>query len=301
MITMNVDTLSFEISNDDAAWDYLARSPINVLMISGNDKLNTRVVFEPTSHGSYIARLEVNMPSLMNPEWHMLTWHAIQSVVGTHGHLEFLVNQHCAYRYTPAEGKAGMLDSENFKEPASVANPDFVASLYKGGEVKLDVTDDVADTDERESRAPRNQHIRDQMAAMAANLDSLEKIHRHIMPVYPSDHLEDVGIAFEYEGLNYLVNIVEGEEDLAGVMKFRGVTLVGIFLHDNVFVTKGHVRVPNVIVASGLSPYDFNALMVNYATMYEHGRVVTSRQRIVRRSGRDRGNRHNRDRDTRLD
>lgn len=311
MIIMNADALSFEITKEDGAWDHLARSPINVLMISENNKLNTRVVFEPVGNGSYITRLEVEMPMLMNPHWHMLAYHAIQSVVGSHGYLEFLVNQHCAYRYLPSEGNAGMLDSETFKEPTSkgfestltgtehrtINNPEFMASLYKGGEVKLD---DDLDTDQREPRAPRNQHIRDQMTAMAVNLDNLEKIHQHIIQVYPSEQIDDIGIAFEYEGLNYLVNMVDGEEDLAAVMNLRGVKLVGIFLHDNVFVTKGHVRAPNVIDASGMSPYDFNALMVNYAALDELQLSSSNRRRAplrvtrgrgIRRGSRDRGNR----------
>lgn len=316
MITMNVDTLSFELSSDGTVWDHLACSPINALMISGNNKLNTRILFEPTSNGTCIARLEVDMPGLMNPQWHMLAYHAIQAVIGNHGHLEFLVNQHCGYRYIPAEGIAGMIDSEVFKEPVlkcfestltgtekDVDNPEFVASLYKGSEVKVDVVEEgEPDVVEEEPRRPRDRPIREQMAKMGEQLDTLEKIHRHLITVYPSDNRDEIGICFEYEGINYLVNVVEGEEDLAAVMAVPAArTIVGIFLHDNIFVTKGYVRKSTTIDCSAMSAYDFNALMVNYSVLYELHRGASTRQRITRRE-RDRGTRRgSRERGNHLD
>lgn len=299
MITINIDTLTFEISNDGTVWDYLARSPINVLMISDNNELNTRVVFEPTSNGSYICRLEVDMTGRINPYWHMLTYHAIQSVVGNCGHLMFLTNQHCAYRYIPAEGTADMIDGKVFKEPVLEG---FWATLTDTENNGVDCTEGEPDVVEEEPRRPRDRPIREQMAKMGEHLDTLEKIHRHLVTVYPSDNRAEIGICFEYEGINYLVNVVEGEEDLAAVMVVPAArTIVGIFLHDNIFATKGYVRKSTTIDCSAMSAYDFNALMVNYAALYELHRSTSTRQRITRRECDRGGRRGSRERGNFLD
>lgn len=298
-IFININESTFELINIKSPSDLVnvGDEGFNVVMCNGNAEREAQGNLVFTDEKTAILIVKFEHLQLWQSEYHKAIYEAFKKLFTGWADINYMMNVVGTYQVilkpeALVAGKAGDLDAEVFAEPSTkgfgVDNPEFVQSLYNGGEVKLDVVEEADEEEEPQPQhSPRDKTIRDQMDDLAVRLDTLETVHQHLPEVFNVDDRNDTGpagIAFEYNGLNYLVNVVEGEEDLAAVYKQRDKVLVGIFLHDNVFVTKGHVRKSTMIDASSLRAYDFNAILVNYAELYESYNRVTSRRSGHRRN-----------------
>lgn len=295
-IFININESTFELINIKSPSDLVnvGDGGFAVVMCNGNAEREAQGNLVFTDEKTAILIVKFEHLQLWQSEYHKAIYEAFKKLFTGWAEINYMMNVIGTYQVilkpeAMVAGKAGDLDPKVFAEPSTkgfgVDNPEFVQSLYNGGEVKLDVVENADEEEEPQpQQSPRDQVIRDQMDMLATRLDTLETVHQHLPEVFAADDRDAIGIAFEYNGLNYLINVVEGEEDLAAVFKQRDKVLVGIFLHDNVFVTKGHVRKSTMVDANSLRAYDFNSILVNYATIYELGQVTPSRRSALRRN-----------------
>lgn len=223
--------------------------------------------------GNGVLLVEIDRPVVWVAAFHCIIFKALERLFQDVLVLDYMPNQIGAYRFTLASGAAHEIDPDVFKEPIAKG----FGSTLEGTDSKEQIRADRI--------AVRNEHFRAELKVLSEQIDTLMAVKDRLPAVHETEFRAGVGIGYVYNDLHFYVNVIDGEMDQAATMfGFEG-EIVGIFLYENVFVTKQRARKDNDIDIGMLSPADFSTMMENYANLAEVGSCVVSRRS---RGGRDR-------------